>query len=455
MAREPRCLTAAGAVGIAAAIGIPIGLVAGFFGGWRDAVLMRAVDVLLALPGILFAMAMIAVIGRSQAAALIAVGVTGIPSFARVTRAQVLSLRKRDFVTAVEAFGGASTYNMFRTILPNSWSPIFVQVVVLASVAILLEAALAFLGVGIPPPTPSWGEMLRTGKSFLHDAPYYAVLPGIVLTLTILSFDSIGRALTWLLEGGQDLDLKVERAKAMIGYVLRRIMQLLPVLLIASLCIWAMIYAVPGGPMGVIVGENATQEQIDAATKQFGLDRPVLVQYGAWLVDALRGDLGVSIHSREPVLDLIAQRLPATLQLAVASDVDCSSAGNSGRHGERAFPEFVARSDPQRMERARARRADLLARNSADPALRRRIALASLRVRLCAVLGIPLADDEKHRAAGADARAFTCRASSRASSAHPSSANCRPITCAPPVRRACANGTSWAAMSCATRFSHS
>lgn len=105
----------------------------------------------------------------------------------------------------------------------------------------------------------------------------------------------------------------------MIGYVLRRIMQLLPVLLIASLCIWAMIYAVPGGPVGVIVGENATQEQIAAATKQLGLDRPVLVQYGAWLGGALRGDLGVSIHSREPVLDLIAQRLPATLQLAVAS----------------------------------------------------------------------------------------------------------------------------------------
>jgi ABC-type dipeptide/oligopeptide/nickel transport system permease subunit len=216
-------LTAAGAVGIAALIGIPVGLVAGFFGGWRDAVLMRAVDVLLALPGILFAMAMIAVLGRSQTAALVAVGVTGIPSFARVTRAQVLSLRKRDFVTAVEAFGGTSTYNMFHTILPNSWSPILVQVVVLASVAILLEAALAFLGVGIPPPTPSWGEMLRTGKSFLHEAPYYAVLPGLVLTLTILSFDSLGRSLTWLLEDrqevgqgiGQDVavELKVERAK--------------------------------------------------------------------------------------------------------------------------------------------------------------------------------------------------------------------------------------------------
>jgi len=198
-------LTAAGAVAIAAVIGVPIGLVAGFFGGWRDATLMRFVDVLLALPAILFAMAMIAVLGRSQVAALIAVGITGIPSSARITRAQVLSLRRRDFVTAVEAFGGSSAYNMFRTILPNSWSPIFVQIVVLCSVAILLEAALSFLGVGVAPPTPSWGEMLRTGKSYLHEAPYYAVLPGIVLTLTILSFDTIGRALAGILENRSEV----------------------------------------------------------------------------------------------------------------------------------------------------------------------------------------------------------------------------------------------------------
>lgn len=198
-------LTAAGAVAIAAVIGVPIGLVAGFFGGWRDATLMRFVDVLLALPAILFAMAMIAVLGRSQVAALIAVGITGIPSFARITRAQVLSLRRRDFVTAVEAFGGSSAYNMFRTILPNSWSPIFVQIVVLCSVAILLEAALSFLGVGVAPPTPSWGEMLRTGKSYLHEAPYYAVLPGIVLTLTILSFDVIGRSLAGILENRSEV----------------------------------------------------------------------------------------------------------------------------------------------------------------------------------------------------------------------------------------------------------
>ncbi len=198
-------VTAAGAVIIAGVIGCPIGLVAGFFGGWRDAVLMRIIDVLLALPSILFAMALIAVLGRSQSAALFAVGITGIPGFARIVRAQVLSLRKRDFVTAVEAFGGSSAYNMFRTVLPNAWSPILVQVVVLSSVAILLEAALAFLGVGIPPPTPSWGEMLRTGKSYLYEAPTYAVLPGLVLTLTILSLDTLGRTLALVLEDRQEV----------------------------------------------------------------------------------------------------------------------------------------------------------------------------------------------------------------------------------------------------------
>lgn len=193
-------VTAAGAVVIAVVIGVPIGLVSGFFGGWRDSVLMRIIDVMMALPGILFAMTLMAVFGRSQGAALLAIGIGGVPTFARIVRAQVLSLKKRDFVTAVESFGGSASYNMFRTILPNSWSPILVQVVVLSSVAILAEASLAFLGIGVPPPQPSWGEMLRAGKSFLYESPTYAVLPGIALTLTILSFDTIGRGLQRTLE---------------------------------------------------------------------------------------------------------------------------------------------------------------------------------------------------------------------------------------------------------------
>jgi len=107
----------------------------------------------------------------------------------------------------------------------------------------------------------------------------------------------------------------------MIGFVLRRLVQLLPVVLLASLAIWAMIFAVPGGPIGMIVGENATPEAILAAERQFGLDRPVIIQYLDWLWSALQGDFGMSIHGREPVLDLIGQRLPATLQLAVAATV--------------------------------------------------------------------------------------------------------------------------------------
>ncbi len=107
----------------------------------------------------------------------------------------------------------------------------------------------------------------------------------------------------------------------MIGFVLRRFGQLVPVLLLASIGIWAMIFAVPGGPVGMLVGENATPEAIAAAEKQFGLDRPVVVQYLDWLWNALQGNLGMSIHGREPVLHLIGQRLPATLHLAVAATI--------------------------------------------------------------------------------------------------------------------------------------
>ena len=205
-------VTAFGAVLIAALVGIPVGLVAGFYGDWRDSLLMRCIDVLLALPNILFAMALIAVLGRSQGAALIAVGIAGIPGFARIARAQVMALRQLDFVMAVRSFGGGPGYIMLRTLLPNILSPLVVQAIVLASIAILLEAALAFLGVGVPPPTPSWGEMLRTGKSYLYEAPSYAVLPGLVLTLTILSFDTIGRALTAILDRDE-----TDASGAMIG----------------------------------------------------------------------------------------------------------------------------------------------------------------------------------------------------------------------------------------------
>jgi peptide/nickel transport system permease protein len=106
-----------------------------------------------------------------------------------------------------------------------------------------------------------------------------------------------------------------------IGYILRRLAQLLPVLLLASVGIWAMVYAIPGGPVGMILGENATPEQIAALRAELGLDRPVIAQYWAWLTNALAGDLGVSLHSRQPVVSLIGERLPATIQLGLAATV--------------------------------------------------------------------------------------------------------------------------------------
>lgn len=227
---------------------------------------MRFVDVLLSLPGILFAMALIAVLGRSQTAALVAVGITGIPSFARITRAQVLSLRKRDFVTAVEALGGSSSYNMFRTVLPNSWSPILVQVVILSSVAILIEASLAFLGLVFHRPRRVGARCCVPANRF-YMTPHLCGVSGAGVDLHY----SLARHPGAYPGQGARRPPRDCRGRAMMGFILRRLLQLLPVLLIASTGIWAMIYAVPGNPVAAMVGENATPEQVQAVTVRLGL----------------------------------------------------------------------------------------------------------------------------------------------------------------------------------------
>ena len=203
-------LTAAGAVSIAALVGVPIGLVAGFFGGWRDALLMRVVDRpagsardsarhgadrrARAQP------AHGARLGRHDRHPDLRARDPGAGALAQEPR---LRHRRRGLRRHVELHH--VPHRPAERVESRSWC----RCVVLSSVAILLEAALSFLGVGIPPPTPSWGEMLRTGKDYLHEAPTYAVLPGVVLTLTILSFDTIGRALNRVLEdqrGGDTID---------------------------------------------------------------------------------------------------------------------------------------------------------------------------------------------------------------------------------------------------------
>lgn len=188
-------LTGVVAVLLGGGIGVPLGLVGGFLGGLADGAIMRVLDFLLAVPAILLAMVIIAILGPGSFNAMLAVGVVSIPAFARLTRASTLTLKEREFVTATRALGVGPGYLMFRTILLNALTPIVVQVAVTAAVAMLLEAALSFLGLGTQPPAPSWGSMLNTGRAFLYQAPWYGLFPGVVITASVLALNAVADAL--------------------------------------------------------------------------------------------------------------------------------------------------------------------------------------------------------------------------------------------------------------------
>jgi peptide/nickel transport system permease protein len=194
-------LTAVGSVAIAALVGIPLGLIAGYFGGWADGVAMRVVDVLLAIPAILIALGLIAMFGRGTLNVIVAVGVVNIPAFARITRASTLAVKEHDFVLATQAMGAGYSYLLPITILPNAAGPILVQVAVTGATAILLASALSFLGLGIQPPTPDWGSMLSVGRQHLFEAPWYGIFPGLAIALTVFALDELSKALQDLLGG--------------------------------------------------------------------------------------------------------------------------------------------------------------------------------------------------------------------------------------------------------------
>lgn len=194
--------TAAAVVICSMAIGIPLGLVAGYFEGATDTLIMRLVDVVLAFPAILLAMGLIAVLGQGMLNGAIAVAVVAIPGFARLTRASVLSQKQRDYVLAARSIGASQGRLMFKTVLPNCLGPLLVQAAFIATWAILLEASLSFLGLGVKPPTPSWGQMLSDGKNFLYQSPWYGLFPGIALTLVVLSFNTVGDTAQRLIDRG-------------------------------------------------------------------------------------------------------------------------------------------------------------------------------------------------------------------------------------------------------------
>ncbi len=173
-------------------VGIPMGIIAGYYGKIVDTVLMRFIDILLAFPGILLAIALVSVLGGSINNVIIAVGVFSVPGFARVVRGSTLAVKKLEYIDAIRALGASDGRIIFLHILPNIISPIIVQATVRIAYSILIASALSFLGLGAQPPTPEWGAMLSAGRSYMFDHPHVAFFPGLAIMIVVLAFNIFG-----------------------------------------------------------------------------------------------------------------------------------------------------------------------------------------------------------------------------------------------------------------------
>lgn len=200
-------------VTFALVVGVTVGLIAGFFGGKIDAVVMRTADVLFAFPVLLLALAIVAVLGPGLTTAMLAIGIVYTPIFARVTRASTLGVREEPFVKASISVGASSGLILRRHILPNITGPIIVQTSLSLAFAILSEAALSFLGLGVQPPDPSWGRMLFDARGFLGDAWWMSVFPGAAIFVTVLAFNLVGDGLRDVLDPRHRTAIEARRAQ--------------------------------------------------------------------------------------------------------------------------------------------------------------------------------------------------------------------------------------------------
>lgn len=183
------------AVGISLVIGVIIGLVSGYFGGWLDSFLMRLVDVVLCFPTFFLILMVIAFIGPSIYNVMIAIGITGWPGIVRLVRGECLSLREREFILSAKGFGLSTFRILFVHLLPNVIAPIIVVAVLGIGSAVLIESGLSFLGLGVQPPIPSWGNILTSGKDYIHIAWWLSLFPGLAILLTVLGFNFLGEGL--------------------------------------------------------------------------------------------------------------------------------------------------------------------------------------------------------------------------------------------------------------------
>lgn len=180
---------------IAIVLGVPFGLISGYFGGWVDASISRATDAMLAIPFLILAIALAAFLGPSLTNAMIAIGLSAMPIFVRLTRGQVLTVKAEDYVEGARAIGLPDFWILVRYVFPNVLPPILVQGTLTVATAIIAEASLSFLGLGQQPPNPSWGSMLNTAKNFMEQAPWMSIFPGSAIFLVVLGFNLLGDGL--------------------------------------------------------------------------------------------------------------------------------------------------------------------------------------------------------------------------------------------------------------------
>jgi peptide/nickel transport system permease protein len=188
------------AVTVGVAIGLPVGLVAGFFGGWVDDIISRIIDTFLSFPAIVLAIAVTGALGIGLTNGMIAVGIVMFPALARIVRARTLVVRQELYVDASRCFGAPAHHILWKHVLPNALQPVIVQVTLLLAAALLAEASLSFLGLGIQPPNPSWGAMLARAYQYIEIAPEQMYAPGLAILCTALAFNALGESLRVVLD---------------------------------------------------------------------------------------------------------------------------------------------------------------------------------------------------------------------------------------------------------------
>lgn len=213
LATQVSLLVAVASVAFALVVGVTAGVLAGYRGGWTDTVLMRANDVLFAFPVLLLALAIVAVLGPGLGTTMIAIGVVYTPIFARVARGSALSVRSEPFVQASRTMGTGHGYILLRHVLPNITGPVIVQTSLSLAFAILSEAALSFLGLGVQPPQPSWGRMLFDAQGFFGSAWWMGLFPGAAIFVTVLAFNLVGDGLRDVLDPKQRTMIEARRMR--------------------------------------------------------------------------------------------------------------------------------------------------------------------------------------------------------------------------------------------------